>query len=279
MEEKLSVTDVLRLHSIFTANDWFSKPGQSEKYENFAKMLVNFTEEQKALIFELTGRFLWVGFNEYLDLLIKTLNKVESTRLSGIKRIICFPIIKPSDIGKVKSSSPLLYLFKSSDTLSSNYRDKQIQVVDSYKVFDKIVFTNDDLLFLVDDYVGTGDTLRATLSEISKNPTLDVKKVNVITLVTQGEIVKEAAILGISYYAGHIRNKGISDEYSSPDLERNIAIMEEIETYIPALSSYSFGYKKSEALVRMHRTPNNTFPIFWMNHKRGGKTFQAPFPR
>ena len=55
--------------------------------------------------------------------------------------------------------------------------------------------------------------------------------------------------------------------------------MKEIEKLIPGDKFFSFGYNKSEALVTLNRTPDNTFPIFWRNHKKGGKVFQAPFPR
>lgn len=43
---------------------------------------------------------------------------------------------------------------------------------------------------------------------------------------------------------------------------------------------YSFGYKESEALVTMTRTPNNTFPLYWFEAKLDkNNKWQAPFPR
>lgn len=43
--------------------------------------------------------------------------------------------------------------------------------------------------------------------------------------------------------------------------------------------SLYLGYKKSEGLVTMIKTPNNTFPFYWYEGKRDGKFMMAPFPR
>lgn len=39
------------------------------------------------------------------------------------------------------------------------------------------------------------------------------------------------------------------------------------------------GYKESEGLVTMIKTPNNTLPFYWYEGKRDGKFMMAPFPR
>lgn len=39
------------------------------------------------------------------------------------------------------------------------------------------------------------------------------------------------------------------------------------------------GYKESEGLVTMIKTPNNTLPFYWDEGKRDGKFMMAPFPR
>ena len=52
--------------------------------------------------------------------------------------------------------------------------------------------------------------------------------------------------------------------------------MKNIEEAIQVSDDYKFGYKGSEALVKMIRTPNNTFPIYWLRNK---KNKFAPFPR
>ena len=44
-------------------------------------------------------------------------------------------------------------------------------------------------------------------------------------------------------------------------------IMLNIEKRIKVKPEYAFGYAHSEALVKMSRTPNNTFPIYWLKTK------------
>ena len=39
------------------------------------------------------------------------------------------------------------------------------------------------------------------------------------------------------------------------------------------------GYKESEALVTMNKTPNNTLPFYWYEGKKDGNIILAPFAR
>lgn len=65
----------------------------------------------------------------------------------------------------------------------------------------------------------------------------------------------------------------------SPILEQKLELMKSIESKIPKVGKFSFGYEKSEALVTLMRTPNNTFPIFWKDCTHKGQKLKAPFPR
>lgn len=279
-DRKVSIDDVYRLMRIFQANHWFTKAGSTQVHNHFIEMLENFSDLQKDLLFELTERYLWITFPEYLQEVLTTLETVEEKKLEKCTRIIAFPIVKPNDIGKVKSSNSLLYLFKSSTSFGvERYKGITFKIIDSYKKFEKEKFAEGDLLFLVDDFVGSGDTLKTTLGEVQKNLTLNDDQINILALVAQREISENLAAVGISLYCLHIRNKGVSDHYPALIAEYKRNLMLEIEKLIPNLSSYSFGYNQTEALVTMNRTPNNTFPIFWKDHRKGGKIFKAPFPR
>lgn len=278
-DSKVSVKDMHTLHEIFTQNNWFSKSGQEQAYKSFMDMLVNFSDEQKNLILDLAKRYLWIGFNEYFQAILDQLTIVEDAKLASCEKIIVFPIVKPKDIGKAKSSMPFLYMFRSVTFAGKRYEHINFEVVDSYTQIKKIKFGPKDLLFLVDDFVGSGDTLKITVEEILKNETLKAEVINVLTLVTQAESLSKVKELKISYYSAHTRTKGISDFYASSEIEAKISIMRSIEDFIPKIGQYSLGYNKSEALVSMHRTPNNTFPIFWMSYRKGGKVYKAPFLR
>ena len=69
--------------------------------------------------------------------------------------------------------------------------------------------------------------------------------------------------------------KGISDR-TDGNKDAFCKLMKEIETRIKVRENCEFGYSHSEGLVKMMRTPNNTFPIYWMKNK---KNKAPPFPR
>lgn len=85
---------------------------------------------------------------------------------------------------------------------------------------------------------------------------------------------------GINIYASVVRNKAISDNYECEDVENKIKQMENISKQINVKDNNLYlGYKKSEALVTMIKTPNNTLPFYWYEGKKNGKIMFAPFAR
>jgi hypothetical protein len=56
--------------------------------------------------------------------------------------------------------------------------------------------------------------------------------------------------------------------------------MTSIEELLEVESNMRFGRNQTEALIKMMRTPNNTFPVYWEERKlKNGTFFYAPFPR
>ena len=78
---------------------------------------------------------------------------------------------------------------------------------------------------------------------------------------------------GYTVYSAVQCNKGLSENGTIEQIE----MMKSIEDQIRIDEVFRFGYHSSEALVKMMRTPNNTFPIYWF-HKRNRNKY-APFPR
>jgi hypothetical protein len=52
--------------------------------------------------------------------------------------------------------------------------------------------------------------------------------------------------------------------------------MKKIEEKLNVEKKYLFGYKRSEALISLIRTPNNTFPVFWKTYQHNNI---VPFSR
>jgi hypoxanthine phosphoribosyltransferase len=277
--KKLLIEDVARVFQIFSKNKWFSNPNSDVVHTNLITMIADMTNDQKELIFELTERYLWITMPEYLDLITETINSIEEGKLKGVKRIFFFPIILPKDMGLSKSAPFILYSLKATHFLSAKFKDIPCEVIESYNEINKVRFNSNDLLFLVDDFVGSGDTVSATIKELLKNSSLQISQINALVLVAQINTLDRLRTEGIQVYSLHKRNRAITDYYESPNLERKIKTMRELEEYIPNLGGNTFGYNQTEAIVTMMRTPNNTFPIFWKDHKKMGKIFKAPFTR
>ena len=138
--------------------------------------------------------------------------------------------------------------------------------------------TNEALFFLVDDFMGTGKTAEEALNYYIDKRSIPKAQIIVLSIVAQKEAVDYIREkFEVKVFCPIIRDKGISGHYSSSKRDGAIAIMSSIEDWLGVRSEYRLGYGKSEALVTMLRTPNNTFPVFWLDKKSLG--YLSPFSR
>ena len=143
---------------------------------------------------------------------------------------------------------------------------------------EKFNLKEDEVLLLVDDFIGSGGTLNSTLQELEKNESINDKFV-ILSVMIQSDTLGKLNESGIKTVIGESTLKGISNFYDGEDLVQKSSIMSEIERLIPKVKNYRFGFENSEALVTMAKTPNNTFPIFWKDFQKKGKLYKAPFAR
>ena len=276
-----TVDAIMKLNKIFKTNNWIEKDVDEFIFNNFCKLFTNLTEKQRALIVELTERYNWISFNDYQSKILSTLDNVEEEKLSAIKKIYLFPIIKPEDEGKIKSGQFLIYQIKSYKKFLKKYENIKFEILSKFEQLDEkhLSLKKDEALFLIDDYIGSGETLNACLDVIQSNNSVSDDKINVITIASQKEIFLQIKKRGISIYSDFISKKGITDFNEKSLSQEKISIMLEIEKMIPGGSHYSLGYNESEALITLMRTPDNTFPIFWKTYRKGSEKYDAPFSR
>lgn len=276
-----TINAIQKLNKIFKSNKWMEKDIDDFVFDNFCYLLNNLNEEQRVLIIELIERYKWISLTDYPAKILSTMDKVEDEKLKNIKTIYFFPIIKPEDEGKFKSGQFLLYQIKCFKQNLNKYKSIRFELISKYETFknDSFRLKSNEAIFLIDDYIGSGETLFACLEEIQKNVNISEDKLNIITIASQFEVATTIKSKGISYYADFISKKGISDYEDSENGQAKIEIMLQIEELIPGGHFFSLGYNKSEALITMARTPDNTFPIFWKAYKKGGTKFEAPFSR
>ena len=271
----------MKLNKIFKTNNWTEKDIDEFVFDNFCKLINNLDNSQRALIIELTEKYKWISYTDYNSRVLSTIDSIELEKLQDLMTVYLFPIIKREDEGKFKSGQFLIYQIKSFKRYLKNYNGitfKYISKFDDLKE-ENLKLKNNEALFLIDDYIGSGETLNFCLDELRVNPSISNDKINIISLASQNEIYEKLKAEGIAFYTDFISKKGISDNYSPPLLQEKIEIMLEIEKMIPGGSHYTLGYNQSEALITMVRTPDNTFPIFWKTYKKGSQKFDAPFSR
>lgn len=271
---------VNKLIEKFKRNNWEiddDKTNETSFFNRFCKMLENLGSNQQDLILELTENFLKISTNEYLKHLDDALLKINSTIISSCNPIYVIPLLAPEDIGKPKSSMLTVVLLRD---LYFKYHKvfgkKEIKV---WLAPDKIPqhVSSSSVVILIDDFIGTGETAESALKYLLEKSFITKDRIIVISIVAQAEGISRIKDLGVNVYATFERKKGISDYYSSPKKEEYTEVMRSIEDLIEPDKDFRFGYKASEALVSMHRTPNNTFPIYWFENKK--KNNIAPFPR
>lgn len=280
MSKKVELDTLMRLFAIFVKKKWTDIDGYDEVLSRFGELINDLKEEEIELIFDLTEKYHWLTYNEYHKFLRQLLIQLLDNSLSAKKKLYIFPIIKPTDEKKIKSGHAVMYMIDSIKSSISGYKDIDFVLLKEFEELkeEKLTLNGEDFLILVDDYVGTGKTLNSTILEINKNESIK-DNYAILAVAIQQEAEDLLKYQKIKYYNYLSLSKGISGHFSSPELERRLEIMKKIENRIPKVGKFRNGYEKSEALITLIRTPNNTFPIFWKNTNSKGKEIEAPFQR
>lgn len=271
---------VFELYSLFADKEWNKINEHKIVFKRFCELAEHLKVEQMELVLDLAKRYKWVTLNEYLSILINLVSQIIAD-YNSIKKFYLFPIIKPEDEDKNKSGNVIAYKIRSAVTFIEEFGNKKLKELTKFEELKEgnLKLKSNEILLLVDDYVGSGETLKAALTEIQKNPHIDDSKIVVLSLMMQKVSYDFLNSKNIKAYVHEIRSKGITQHYIGNDLIKNTRLMLEIESNIPGSNHFKFGYEGSEALTTLIRTPDNTFPVFWMDYKKRGKKVKPPFAR
>lgn len=274
---ELSLQMFARIKRIFEDKQWpITNDFEENIFDDFCKMLTSLDAVESDLILNLTENFLWVQERDYLKYFAASFDKfINEYQFKELNKIYICPVLPEDDFGKSKSSVALLYSIKSYiNSIQRKYNNFKISFFDSPNFLsEQDLQVDDHVLCIVDDFVGTGETVeRAGQYLFGRGVKLD--KLAVVSLVAMEQGVNDLQKKGYNIYVNVICRKGISDD--STFTANDVELMEAIEKRIRVFEEYKFGYQRSESLVKMRRTPNNTFPIYWLNNK---KNKNAPFPR
>lgn len=279
-KNKLSIERFNKLRVIFDSKKWpIEDVFMNNEFDKFHEMLEHLNDEEQDLILLLLNDFIKIEGSEYMKLFYPLFEEfAESAHERGNKRILLSPLIAPSDIGKTKSSTFLFYQIKSKiSNLRVKFNYIEIECYDYHELLLKRL-EQTDIICLVDDFIGTGETACSAVLNLCKNflsafEITDNIAVMILICQNEGLLKLHEIISKENVFAQITRNKGISDNYI--DFKSKLSIMAKIEQRIKVKGKYSYGYKQSESLVKVERIPNNTFPIFWYKNN----IIPVPFPR
>ncbi|MED3860852.1 phosphoribosyltransferase [Priestia megaterium] len=281
--KEISTSTFNKLGILFEEKGWEvdEKQNDSSLFNRFCELLNCLNVEQQEFIIDLTHNYQRFNFNDYNKLISKILNTM-AEKLEGFNELNTFfvmPLVSEEDKNKIKSSTLVAYLFQSPQIKYNNkMSNKNFKVRHELtpKELNKINESPKQKLLLVDDFIGTGETAMAAY-DYYVSLGIKKEKIIILSLVSLLSGYQLIQAQNIDVFSGEIFKRALSDYFSDSELTTKVNMMKSIEEIVAPHDDYKFGYKGSEALITLVRTPNNTFPVYWLD--KGKKVKRAPFPR
>lgn len=271
----LTISEVIEIDRILDSIGCKTDTIRSHFKERYAELK---SEEERKLILDLSKRFTYIPLSAYPHHLEIAINKFFDSYKSS-KSIIVMNGFASRDYLKIKSNYLISYQFKGLFITKNVKWNKNIpNIVDNIKALLQYKNPASNELILVDDFIGSGETIETAYNYIYNRLKAHGKKmphVSVICLAVMQDAVNLLSKMNLNVYSSVVLKRGISDYYKGENLDKAKEIMTNIEQQFNVKDAFRFGYHNSEALICMERCPNNTFPFFWKPYKK----INAPFRR
>ena len=192
--KKLNASYTLKVDEIFENKGWEMEPEKDlsiSLYNKYIDRLRKIPDETRSLFLELTERFDKIELMEITSLFFKAYQNIDCNLLEKARRIYFLPLVDPVielnslsqnkgcftslmfwrsssnhtlevDRPKNKSGENILAIFETSEYRALKYSQK-FNFPRNYSRFKQAFDKEKDLLILVDDFVGTGDTADGVL--------------------------------------------------------------------------------------------------------------------
>lgn len=271
------------LTRIFREKRWkelFDELGIEGAFESFVEVFKRLNDDEAGLLFNVLEDYLFVDANSMLRRFRMIFKDIGVELLLEYYDSIIFVPLKQSSSPKTKSHGFALYpAYHALRNLS-----KKSPKIESYDTLEALSSQKkgrtNSLIFLVDDFIGSGDTALKAYKRFEKEHRVATDDAIILSVVCLGTGRDNIEKEGHQIWSSVDQAKGISDSTRIADKGKAIEIMKGISSKLSVRPSYYLGYKKSEGLVSMPvRTPNNTFPLFWCPRDSSGGDWPAPFYR
>lgn len=282
----LKVTTITKIYKLFDRKKWHTiDEGSMEEprtFDQFCNLLSMLSEEEQDLIIQLTEDFDCFAFFDYEGLFLEAFKKIDKKLLLSHQNIYLVPLTSPKDIiaGNLKSGSAIVYTVKSLviDKFIDRNKQSVIGVADILKLNQSFSKRKNSFVIFLDDFIGTGDTAISALNEY-KIPNGLKESSLIVCAVGLEQGIDTIRRTGFEVVSARIKKKGISESDRINNKQKALQLMGRIEKRLKIKELFRLGYKQSEALIKMIRTPNNTFPVYWCREMKDGNEWPAPFPR
>ncbi|WP_156092511.1 phosphoribosyltransferase-like protein [Rhodovibrio salinarum] len=282
----LTPTEISALNRIFQNQGWHDLGTQDasvERFEIFCEFLDKLDVEERNLAICLTEAFVEIDISDYVFHLRAAFEKFDDTNICEKTRVFVVPLRSPEDKrkGKAKSSSSLPYFFVSNviPVLGKFQKNQKEALYSEEALNDYFAERGPSLIIALDDFVGSGDTCHKFIDEMENNYLKKEDSLAIIAISALESGYKSITERGYKMLYSVMQKRGITDSDIIGDKEKALRLVDNIEKRINVSSEYQRGYKQSEALIKLARTPNNTFPMYWTTKKVKGVPWPAPFPR
>lgn len=272
------------LRDIWQQKNWaFPTMAESESaFDRLCQMTSLLNNEETQLLVNLTRFYTHYSFTDYQHLLIEALSKISTDVLANVDRIVVAPLVSPEDVARNRSKSGHCLPYVAEHVaIPANAALSQLPVTAlAAPKFDRPKLVEAKLLvMLVDDFVGSGDTAIKAVKDLQEtvSPQDEIVVVSLVTMQSGVDALKQASI---PFFWAKLAEMGINDNPHIQDKTKAYQLVDGIwEAHLEIAEKYKRGYKNSEALVTLVRTPNNTLPMYWCKASRNGSEWPSPFPR
>lgn len=250
-------------------------------FDEYCAMLRLLRSEQRELILALTEDFFYCNsITKYYPLLATALSHIGDEKVKIAQEVFVLPLITPGDIGEAKSSIEMLYSCANEIIPRIlQWKLKTRAYADPRLIKKKNQDRQNALVLLIDDFIGSGTTAQKAFDFYSNALKVESDIPVVVSLIGQEKAIKELKNSGIEVVTALTRRRGISDSERIQDIQSAIRVMEDIEDRLDITAFLRFGFGRTEALVALVKTPDNTFPVFWCGNRVEGHPWPAPFYR
>lgn len=250
------------------------------RFERFCYLMERLSRDEQDFVLNLSADFKHLGFAAYERTFVQACTSIRPEHVGSGDTLVFIPLKNPRDREAAKSGDLMVQIAKTKSHSIAAFAHKKCHALVDPTALGREPFDNRTAatIVFVDDYIGSGETAVAAIDDYNTHLRRPDDKLLVISLVSLRTGHEAVIAKGVPIFSAEVRRKGITESDRLVDKEASLLMMKSIEERIGVPWIYKLGYNKSEGLESLLRTPDNTFPLFWITNPTNESPWPAPFP-